>query len=53
MAARIDIRLAQSGRAIGTLDTMIAAICLTTKLSLVTRNTKHFTHIPGLTVDAW
>lgn len=52
-AGRIDVLLARSGTPIGTLDTMIAAICITTKLPFITRNTKHFTRIPGLRVESW
>jgi toxin FitB len=44
----------QNGRACSTEDAMIAAIALTNKLVLVTRNTKDFDGITGLRViDPW
>lgn len=44
----------QNGRACSTEDAMIAAIALTHKFTLVTRNTKDFEDISGLKViDPW
>jgi len=42
-----------SGNPIGAFDEMIAGICLTHKLNIVTRNTKHFSRVRGLQVVSW
>lgn len=34
-------------------DLRIAAIALTQQLTLVTRNVRHFTRVPGLVVENW
>lgn len=39
--------------AIGELDLFIASIALSNKQSLLTRNSKHFERVPGLTVERW
>jgi tRNA(fMet)-specific endonuclease VapC len=38
---------------IGELDLFIASIAITNKQTLLTRNTKHFERVPGLTVESW
>ena len=38
---------------IGELDLFIASIAIANKQTLLTRNTKHFERVPGLTVESW
>ena len=38
---------------VGTQDLKIAAVALTNKLTLVTRNRRDFGQIPGITIDDW
>lgn len=45
--------LSDAGTRIGELDTMIAAHALSLGLTLVTNNTKHFSVVPGLTIENW
>lgn len=40
-------------RKIGRADLLIASIALTNRATLVTRNVRHFTQIPGLKVENW
>lgn len=43
-----------AGKPINTEDAQIAAIALAARMKLVTRNTKDFTHVDGLTlIDPW
>lgn len=57
VAARLfgEIRhtLLSSGKPIGPLDTMIAAIALAHGLTLVTHNTAEFSRVTGLTLEDW
>jgi tRNA(fMet)-specific endonuclease VapC len=50
---RIRGRLLREGVAVGTPDLMIAAVALAHDLTLVTHNTSHFRHIPGLQLTDW
>lgn len=50
---KLSAQLTKTGTPIGTMDTMIAATCLATGQTLVTRNAKHFEKIPGLRVETW
>jgi tRNA(fMet)-specific endonuclease VapC len=34
-------------------DLLIASIAITNKQTLITRNSKHFERVPGLTVESW
>jgi len=52
-AGKLSAQLDNAGTPIGTMDTMIAATCLATGQTLVTRNTRHFEKIPGLRVETW
>lgn len=52
-AAEIYADLYQRGQLIGDADILIAATALEHNLSVVTRNEKHFSRIPGLTVVNW
>lgn len=45
--------LAKAGTPIGVNDLLIASIALAHDLTVVTRNTKEFTRVPGLRVEAW
>lgn len=45
--------LARRGAPIGTFDTLVAAHALSLGLAVVTNNTKHFSRVPGLTVENW
>ena len=45
--------LEMAGKAIGSLDTLIAAHALAAGATLVTANTKEFARVPGLTVENW
>ncbi|MGI4787832.1 MAG: type II toxin-antitoxin system VapC family toxin [Janthinobacterium lividum] len=38
---------------IGTKDLQIAAICLANNATLLTRNLKHFSQVPGLNAEDW
>lgn len=38
---------------IGESDLLIASMAITNKQTLITRNTKHFERVPGLTVEGW
>jgi predicted nucleic acid-binding protein len=48
--ARIRAELRSQGQLIPDLDILIAASALEYELSLVTRNTRHFRRIPGLSI---
>ena len=45
--------LSRRGVPIGTLDTLIAAHALALDLTLVTNNERHFSRVPGLTIETW
>ena len=45
--------LARRGEPIGTFDTLIAAHALSSNLTLVTNNTKHFRRVAGLKTATW
>ena len=49
----IQSRLSDAGSPVGMADAMIAAVGLTRKLIVVTRNAKHFRRIRGLTLEDW
>jgi len=49
----IAASLAQAGRPIGDFDTLIAAHALTSDLTLITHNRKHFDRVPGLRTESW
>jgi tRNA(fMet)-specific endonuclease VapC len=51
-AAMFNVLRAQKVR-IGTMDLRIAAIALTNNLTVLTRNLRDFTQVPGLTVEDW
>jgi len=47
-AATIYNELKQAGKLIGNQYILIAGICITHELPLISRNTRHFSRIPGL-----
>ncbi len=49
-ASTVGRHLQQSGQMIGLPDTMIAGICLSQDLPLLTRNTRHYTRVTGLQI---
>lgn len=51
--AEVRRELEQRGEGIGAHDLMIAAICVTHKVTLVTANTGEFRRIAGLDVSNW
>ena len=50
---QLKTNLKQSGKIIADLDLIIASICLSNDLILVTNNTKHFGRIDGLKIENW
>ncbi len=53
-AAHFDrLRIMKGMRKIGRADLLIASIALSHRATLVTRNVRHFQHVPGLTVTNW
>lgn len=52
-AARIWVSLQAMGLGIGAYDTQIAGQALHRGLTLVTGNHRHFSRIPGLTIETW
>ncbi|MEM2419749.1 MAG: type II toxin-antitoxin system VapC family toxin [Candidatus Bathyarchaeia archaeon] len=52
-AAEIDAQLAKNGQTISFSDTIIAATATHYKLTLVTRNTEHFSRTPNLQIETY
>lgn len=52
-AAVIRAEAAASGRVAGPIDPLIAGTARVHDLVLVTHNTRHFEHIPGLRLEDW
>ncbi len=52
-AAELRHGLEQRGEKIGPLDTLIAASALAHNATLVSRNTREFSRVPGLDVVSW
>ena len=53
IASKLKSDLEQKGLLIDNFDLIIASICLTNNLILVTNNTKHFQNIPNLKLEDW
>jgi tRNA(fMet)-specific endonuclease VapC len=51
--ALVAAALARRGEPVGALDTVMAAHALSLGLTVVTNNTRHFSRVPGLTVENW
>jgi tRNA(fMet)-specific endonuclease VapC len=51
--ARIRSELERSGKPIGNMDVLIASHAVCHGMTLVTNNLKHFSNVPGLTVEVW
>jgi tRNA(fMet)-specific endonuclease VapC len=51
--ARIRSELERSGKPIGNMDLLIASHAVSQRMILVTNNLKHFSSVPGLTVEVW
>ncbi|MBI3990405.1 MAG: type II toxin-antitoxin system VapC family toxin [candidate division NC10 bacterium] len=49
-AGEVTVRLRQQGMEIGVGDSLIAGICLSLDLPLITRNVEHFRRVKGLKV---
>jgi tRNA(fMet)-specific endonuclease VapC len=50
---RVGSLLADRGTPIGEMDTLIASHAVALKTVLVTNNVRHFTRVPGLSVENW
>ena len=50
---RIVADLERQGRPVGHMDSMVGAISHLAGETIVTRNVRHFSRIPGLSVDSW
>ncbi|MEI6728894.1 MAG: type II toxin-antitoxin system VapC family toxin [bacterium] len=53
IASKLKSDLEQKSLQIDNFDLIIASICLTNNLILVTNNTKHFQNIPNLKLEDW
>jgi tRNA(fMet)-specific endonuclease VapC len=51
--ARIRSELEHSGKPIGNMDLLIASHAVSLRMTLVTNNLKHFSNVPGLSVQVW
>ena len=51
--ASLRVQLERGGRRLADPDLMIAAICLSRDLTLVTGNVRHFSRVPDLRVENW
>ena len=52
-AAEVLAHLYSIGQPVGVEDVIIASVALSNGLAVVSANTKHFSRIPGLTVENW
>ena len=52
-AADLDATLRRKGQTVGPSDCLIAATALVNNWVLVTRNTAHFSRMPGLQLENW
>ena len=50
---RIGSLLAERGKPIGEFDVLIAAHAVSLRCTLVTNNLRHFSRVPGLSVENW
>ena len=52
-ASAVRLALQARGRLIGAIDILIAGTALAHSATLVTRNKRHLSRVPGLTVEDW
>jgi tRNA(fMet)-specific endonuclease VapC len=50
---RLRVALERAGTPIGEGDLRIAAVAVSRELTVVTANVRHFSRVPGLTVENW
>ena len=50
---RIRASLEQKGKRLDNMDLLVASMAIDNDLTLVTRNAKHFSRIPGLKLEVW
>lgn len=53
LASQIEQQLKTLGKPVGVVDVLIASHALSHSLPLVTNNTRHFEHVPGLRLENW
>jgi len=51
--ARTRAALERAGKPMGNMDLLIASHAMSQRMTLVTNNLKHFSGVPGLTVEVW
>jgi tRNA(fMet)-specific endonuclease VapC len=51
--ARVRCAIERVGKPIGNMDLLVAAHAVSQRLTLVTNNIKHFSHVPDLKVEIW
>jgi tRNA(fMet)-specific endonuclease VapC len=51
--ARIRAELERRGKPIGGMDLLIAAHAVSLRMTLVTNNLRHFSHVSGLKTEVW
>ncbi len=51
--ARIRAALERAGKPIGNMDLLIASHAVSRHMTLVTNNSRHFAHVPGLKTEHW
>lgn len=51
--ARTRAALERVGKPMGNMDLLIASHAMSQRMTLVTNNLKHFSGVPGLTVEVW
>jgi tRNA(fMet)-specific endonuclease VapC len=51
--ARTRAALERAGKPIGGMDLLIASHAVSLRMTLVSNNLRHFSHVPGLKAEAW
>lgn len=51
--AHVRAALERAGKPIGNMDLLIASHALAQRMTLVTHNARHFSHVPGLKTEMW
>ncbi|MBI4145891.1 type II toxin-antitoxin system VapC family toxin [Candidatus Woesearchaeota archaeon] len=52
-AVEIIALLQEKGERIGIFDELVSGICIANSATIVTRNVKHFSRVPGLKLEKW